>query len=123
MSFCRMTACFLLVCAYAACAWQTEQPQVEQVYNIGPGIVPPRPIHQVAPEHPQRGFRITGTVLIGLIVSSKGEPDAVHVIRSLEKDVDQSAVDAVKQWRFDPATKDGKPVAVRISVQIRFHDI
>jgi outer membrane biosynthesis protein TonB len=32
-------------------------------------------------------------------------------------------VDAVKQWRFEPGTKEGKPVAVKISVEIRFHDL
>jgi len=114
----------LVVCALALplAAWQTEQ-QSEQVYELGKGVEPPRPIHQVSPEHPAKGFRVSGTVLIGLIVSSKGEPAEVHVIRSLEQDVDRSAVDAVKQWRFNPATKDGKPVAVKISVEIRFHDM
>jgi TonB family protein len=98
-------------------------PSKEPVYEPGHGVASPRVIHQVAPDHPARGFRISGTVLIGLIVTSKGEPDEVHVIRSLDKDVDQSAVDAVRQWRFDPATKEGKPVAVKISVEIRFHDM
>ncbi|MDE3197846.1 MAG: energy transducer TonB [Acidobacteriota bacterium] len=95
----------------------------EPVYSIGNGVLPPRITHQVSPEHPANGFRITGTVLVGLIVSSKGEPKDVHVVRSLDKSVDQSAVDAVKQWQFDPATRDGKPVAVRINVEIRFHDM
>jgi protein TonB len=45
------------------------------------------------------------------------------VIKSLEKDVDQSAVDAVKQWRFDPAKKDGKAVAVRIALELDFHSM
>ncbi len=112
-------ALVVCLCAFAAATAQTNEP----VYDLGNGIAPPRVTHQVAPEHPVKGFRVSGTVLIGLIVTSKGEPDNVHVVRSLEKDVDQSAVDAVKQWRFDPATKDGKPVAVKISVEIRFHDI
>jgi len=37
--------------------------------------------------------------------------------------VDQSAIDAVQEWRFDPARKDDKPVAVKIAVEIRFHDM
>jgi len=95
----------------------------EPVYTIGDGVNPPRVTHQVSPEHPATGFRITGSVLVGLIITSKGEPKDVHVVRSLDKNVDQSAIDAVKQWRFDPATKDGKAVAVRINVEIRFHDM
>lgn len=97
----------------------------EPVFDIGPGITPPRVTHQVTPRDPpeEKGFRITGTVLVGLVVSSKGEPTDVHVVKSLDKDIDQSAVDAVKQWHFDPATKDGQPVAVRVTVEIRFHSM
>jgi TonB family protein len=95
----------------------------EPVYELGKGITPPRISHQVDPEHPPRGFRVSGTVLIGLIVRSTGDPDEVHVVRSLEKEVDQCAVDAVKQWKFQPATKDGQRVSVKISVEIRFHDM
>ncbi len=90
---------------------------------MGPGVTPPRVVRQVQPEHPTKGFRISGTVGIGLIVSSAGEPKDVHVVKSLEKDVDQSAVDAVQKWRFEPARKDGQPVAVKVSVEIRFHDM
>jgi periplasmic protein TonB len=99
------------------------QAQDEAVFQVGPGITPPRVVQQTQPDHPAKGFRISGTVLIGLVVTSKGEPKEVHVVKSLEKDVDQSAVDAVMKWRFDPAKKEGKPVAVRVSVEIRFHDM
>jgi protein TonB len=99
------------------------QSEEEKVYTVGNGVTTPRVTHQVDPEHPARGFRISGAVLIGLVITSKGEPKEVHVVRSLEKDVDAAAVEAVKQWHFAPATKDGKPVAVRIDVEIRFHDM
>jgi len=45
------------------------------------------------------------------------------VVRSLDADVDESAVKAVQEWRFEPARKDGNPVAVRVTVEIRFHDL
>jgi protein TonB len=123
MKRCLITG--LLACALAASQspQKTPEQKADDVYTVGDGVTSPRLIHQVEPEHPRQGFRVTGTVLIGLIVNSKGEPDDVHVVRSLEKEIDQSAVDAVKQWRFQAATKDGKPVAVRISVEIRFHDM
>lgn len=98
----------------------------EPVFDIGPGITPPKVTHQVTPVNKpddSRGFRISGTVLVGLVVSSKGEPKDVHVVKSLEKDIDQSAVDAVRQWHFEPAKKGDQPVAVRISVEIRFHSL
>jgi periplasmic protein TonB len=96
----------------------------EPVIDMGPGIVAPRVTHQVNPVYKdEEGFRITGSVIVGLVVSSKGEPKDVHVVRSLEKAVDQSAIEAVQQWQFEAARKDGQPVAVRITVEIRFHSL
>ena len=97
----------------------------EPIVDMGPGVTAPRVTHQVNPVYKpdSEGFRISGTVLVGLVVSSKGEPKDVHVVRSLEKAVDQSAVEAVQQWRFEPARKGGQPVAVRITVEIRFHSM
>lgn len=94
--------------------------------DIVPGITPPHVIHQVAPQtnpDDEKGFRISGVVVVGLTVSSKGEPKDVHVVKSLDKSIDESAVTAVKQWRFDPAKKGDQPVAVRITVEIRFHSM
>jgi TonB family protein len=97
----------------------------EPVVDLGPGITPPRVTHQVSPDFDSsaRGFRIAGVVLIGLIVSSHGVPREVHVVRSLDKELDQSAVAAVQQWRFEPARKAATPVAVRVTVEIRFQDL
>ena len=78
-------------------AQEEKEENDEKVYDIGPGITPPRVIHQVNPAYKpdSEGFRVSGTVLVGLVVSSKGEPKDVHVVHSLEKAVDQTAVDAV----------------------------
>jgi len=97
----------------------------EPVVDLAPGITPPRVTHQVSPDPDagQRGFRMSGIVLIGLVVSSQGLPREVHVVRSLDKDLDRNAIEAVQQWRFEPARSAGKPVAVRITVEIRFRDL
>ena len=95
----------------------------EPVVAMGPGVTPPRVTRQPQPEHPSKGFRISGTVLISVVVSSNGEPREPKVVKSLEKDIDQSAVDAVMKWQFAPATKEGRPVAMRVTVEIRFHDM
>jgi protein TonB len=103
---------------------QDSEPD-EPVLELGAGISPPRVVHQVAPkpDSGEKGFRISGTVLVALVVSSKGVPVNVHIARSVDKDIDQSAIDAVKEWRFEPARKDGKPVAVKVTVEIRFQDL
>jgi TonB family protein len=120
----------LVYCAGAllftlACPNELAAQEDEKVYDIGPGITPPRVIHQVNPVYKPdaEGFRVSGTVLVGLVVSSKGEPKDVHVVHSLEKAVDQTAVDAVRQWQFEAARKGDQPVAVRLTVEIRFHSM
>ena len=97
----------------------------EPVVELGPGVTPPRVIHQVSPDPNSggQGFRINGVVLIGLIVGSRGVPRDVRVVQSLDKDLDKQAIDAVQQWRFEPARKAGNPVAVRVTVEIRFRDL
>ena len=97
----------------------------EPVLDLGPGITPPRVIHQVVPKTGEGtdGFRVSGIVVIGLVVDSAGMPRDVHIIRSLDKDLDRNAVEAVQQWRFEPARKDNHPVAVRTSIEVRFRDL
>ena len=118
----------MLVCCCAVWLARAQTPSEttndEQVYDLGPGVTPPRITKQVNPHYSNdRGVRAEGSVIIALIVSSKGLPKDPHVVKSLDKDLDKSAIDAVKEWIFAPAQKDGKAVAVRVSVQIQFHDM
>ncbi len=108
----------------AASLLRAQPSDDEVVYDLGPGVTPPRVIKQVNPHYStERGVRAVGSVIIGLVVSSKGLPKDPHVVKGLDKDLDQSAVEAVKEWRFAPAEKNGKSVAVRVSVQIQFHEM
>jgi len=97
----------------------------EQVYDLGPGVIPPRVIKQVNPRYPAslHGVRVTGSVTIAVIVTSQGAPKDPHVVRGIDDEVDQAAVDALKQWRFAPARKNDKAVAVRVTVEIDFHSM
>lgn len=96
----------------------------EKVYDLGPGVSPPRVTKQVNPNYKTaRGVKLEGAVTVVLVVSSQGLPRDVRVAKGLDKDIDQSAVDAVREWRFSPARKDDKPIAVRISLEIDFHSM
>jgi TonB family protein len=111
---------FICCAAVGLLAAQDDEP----VYDLGPGVTPPRVIKQTAPRYPDgRGVRATGSVIVALVVSSGGLPREPHIVKSLDKDLDQSAVEAVKEWRFAPAQKDGKAIAVRVSLQIQFHSM
>jgi TonB family protein len=117
----------LLIGCCAACLLLAQTPDSsndEPVYDLGPGVTPPRVTKQVNPHYStNRGVRAVGSVIIALVVSSKGIPRDPRVVKGIEKDLDQSAIEAVKEWRFAPAQKDGKAIAVRVSVQIEFHEM
>jgi len=96
----------------------------EKVYELGPGVSPPRVTKQVNPSYKTaRGVKLEGAVTVVLVVSSAGLPRDVKVAKGLDKDVDQSAIDAVRKWQFSPARKDDQPIAVRISLEIDFHSM
>jgi TonB family protein len=85
-------------------------------------IRPPVPIKtinaQYSPE--ARLKKIQGPVLLSLVVNENGTPESPRVIKSLGYGLDENAIDAAMQYRFHPATRAGKPVAVRITVDVNF---
>ena len=54
------------------------------------------------------------------MVGSDGRVHDVRVQRTLGMGLDERAVEAVKRWKFEPARKDGQPVAVQVNVEVRF---
>ena len=91
-------------------------------FALDPGVHAPRALSAPDPVYSEtaRKAKISGTVVVALAINEKGGVDAVKVVRHLEPGLDQNAVDAGKQWRFTPATKNGKPVAVQIDVEMTF---
>jgi TonB family protein len=63
---------------------------------------------------------IEGTVVLTVLVRADGSVGAASVKRSLEKTLDDSALQAVKRWRFEPATRSGNPVAVVVELSVAF---
>jgi TonB family protein len=92
------------------------------VYSVGGGVSAPLPIYKPEPEYsPEaRQAKLQGTVILALVVGIDGKAHAIQVARSLGLGLDERAIEAVRQWRFDPAKKDGKPVAVAVDVEVSF---
>jgi protein TonB len=67
-----------------------------------------------------RKHKIQGTCLLELTVDELGNVRDLHITRSLDKRLDQNAIDAVKQWKFNPAMRSGKTVAGFTSVEVDF---
>jgi TonB family protein len=91
--------------------------------RVGHGVKPPRVIYQQEPEFtdPARKAKYQGTMTMGLIVDKEGHPQSIHILSPLGAGLDANAVKAVETWKFQPAQKDGEPVAVQIAVEVDFH--
>ena len=61
-----------------------------------------------------------GVVILKLIIGKDGKPQDISVQRTLGMGLDEKAIEAVKQWRFEPGTKDGQPVPVEVSMEVSF---
>ena len=94
------------------------------LYRVGNGVSEPKLAFSVEAEFSDeaRRAKYEGTVVISLIVDAQGNPQNVHVSRSLGMGLDEKAIEAVRQYKFKPAieAKSGKPVPVPISVEVRF---
>jgi TonB family protein len=66
--------------------------------------------------------RIEGSIYMRVVVLENGNVGDVVVTQSLDKEhgLDQAAIDAVRQWEFEPGMKDGQPVAVEVEIEMRF---
>jgi periplasmic protein TonB len=86
------------------------------------GVTAPRPIYDPDPEYSDaaRKAKYQGSVLLWLVVGPNGRPRDIRVQRSLGMGLDEKALEAVSQWRFQPATLDGQAVAVQINVEVSF---
>jgi protein TonB len=93
------------------------------VYRVGAGISAPTATYSPDPDYTEEARRAKkqGTCVLWLIVDSSGHPRDIRVMRGLGFGLDAKAMEAVKQWKFQPALKDGKPVDVQISVEVEFH--
>ena len=92
-------------------------------FRVGGGVSAPKAIYSPDPEYSEEARKVKhmGTVVLWLVVGPDGKPRDIKVLRTLGLGLDEKAIEAVKNWRFDPAKKDGKPVAVQINVEVNFH--
>jgi TonB family protein len=91
-------------------------------FRVGNGVSAPRALETPDPEYSEeaRKAKYQGVVVLWLIVGPDGKPRDIRVSRPLGMGLDQKAIEAVQRWRFEPAQKDGHPVAVQINVEVNF---
>ena len=88
-----------------------------------PCVPVPRLISSSPPTYSEqaRKAKIEGFCYVSLVVDEKGNPTNLRVISGLGMGLDEKAIEAVKNWKFEPAMKDGKPVSAKIAVEVSFH--
>jgi TonB family protein len=92
------------------------------IYRVGGGVSAPRVLYDPDPDYSEeaRQAKYQGTVVLWVVIGPDGRARDVRVQRALGMGLDEKAVEAVRKWRFQPAMKDGQPVAVQVNVEVNF---
>jgi len=91
--------------------------------HVGGRVSAPVPLFQPEAEFSDeaRRAKYQGVCLVALIVDAQGNPQSIHVVRTLGMGLDEKAMEAVRKYKFKPAMKDGKtPVPVPITIEVNF---
>jgi len=90
--------------------------------RVGGSVQGRKLIRSVQPIYPAdaKSRHVTGTVLLHVIVAQDGSVQEIEVVSGPDE-LRQSAIDAVKQWRFKPTLLNGKPVEVDTKIQLVYN--
>jgi TonB family protein len=121
----RIGCCFILAAmASGVASARTQDPDFTggTVYRAGGDVKPPSLVSKVEPSYSDeaRNAKISGSVLLSVVVDPTGVPRDIRVTRPLGLGLDEKAIEAVSKWRFAPGMKDGKPVSVRATIDVSF---
>lgn len=96
--------------------------QYTKVYKPGDGVTLPEVVKEAKPVYTPGAMqrRVQGSVFMAVVVLENGTVGDVTISKSLDEELDQEAVKAMKQWEFKPGTREGKPVAVQVEVEMTF---
>ncbi|NNE58322.1 MAG: energy transducer TonB [Hellea sp.] len=89
---------------------------------VGGDVAAPKAISKPKPSYTEiaRKARVQGVVIVQAIIDKNGNVTSVKVLKGLPMGLDENAVNTVKQWKFEPATLNGKPVEVYYNLTVNF---
>ena len=99
----------------------TEPP--ETIEKVGGDVTPPHVTFsvQAPPTEYDRTQGVDGVCTLSLVVDAHGKPQNIKPIHCIDRQEAAWSVNALRQYDFDPARKNGKPVAVQITFEVNFH--
>src|SRR3954471_8569802 len=130
----RTSLALLLLAGSLAAQTTDPQPDANGIYHLGNGIGVPQCIHKATPETTEeaRKRKTSGVALVQIIVEPDGTVGSAQIIKSVAEayknkedhnaalPLDPKAVDAARQFRFEPTIVKGKPVALELKIEISF---
>ncbi len=95
----------------------------EAPLRVGGDVKAPQLINRVEPSYPEaaRKARMEGVVILEAIITASGSVEDVKVLKSVNPLLDSAATRAVQQWRYRPATLNGRAVRVYLTVTVTFN--
>ena len=89
--------------------------------RVGGNIRPPTRIKNVTPQYPPiaQSARVQGVVIIEATIGANGDVTNARVLRSIPL-LDAAALDAVRQWQYQPTLLNGAPVPIIMTVTVQF---
>jgi TonB family protein len=116
-----MRAAALLLAAVAAAAAQSYRAAPQFEFPVA-GMQAPAAIRKADPEYTPEARKagVEGTVLLYVEVGTDGRARRIRVLRGLGYGLDVKAIDAMRQWRFLPGTKNGAPVVTPATIEVKF---
>jgi periplasmic protein TonB len=90
--------------------------------RIGGEVVPPEPISRPQPLYPDiaRKAHVTGVAIVEAIIDKQGNVTDARVLRGLPMGLSEAATNAILRWKYRPATLNGRPVVVYLTVTVNF---
>lgn len=93
------------------------------IFYVGPEVKGPKPQYTPDPDFTEiaRYEKYPGVAVLKIVVDKNGDVQRVNLVRPLGLGLDESALAAIKTWRFLPGTRKGEPVAIELNVEISFN--
>jgi len=94
-----------------------------ETFRIGGDVRPPTVVSRVEPDYTYeaRDAHYQGTVVLEAKIRKDGSVEIMRVVHSVGYGLDESAIEALKQWVFRPATKNGQAVDVVLNIEVNFN--
>jgi TonB family protein len=91
-------------------------------YEVGGNVTAPIPIYSPDPGYSEeaRKAKYSGVAVVVAIVDAQGSVVDVQILKPVGLGLDEKAVEAVRQWKFKPAMRNGAPVKVRVNIEVTF---